>query len=336
MSEAAAIDARHYRRWPGQLRASRWTWLAIVRQGVRLQLREHRKRNLLLLSLGFTVMIAITLYILTALETLAGTKEAESMIGFIQAFLRVDLSGITRITELREVLWRTLFLVISKGQLAWVLVVVSMIGPGLIANDIRSRALPIYFSKPVTPSTYLLGKWIVIAIFVGAATFIPSVVGLIIGVAITGGLPTYTQNLHLLGDVALAGLVNMLFAGLVILAISSLTRDQRYAAGGWIALCLLSIFAQALLTESLPKEQTAGWLGSISLYRDMSVVDERIFSVREAWSKTDLPEGVFNNVLPEPMNVMYPVSVIAGLAILGAIICYRRVARFSKAAASVQ
>jgi len=105
-------------------------------------------------------------YLLAQLEILAGTRQAEGLYALVKTFLGVDLSSASRLAEYREVLWRSAFLFLfSKAELFWVFILGAFVGPGLIADDLKARALPIYFARPVNPRTYLLGKWTVIAFF---------------------------------------------------------------------------------------------------------------------------------------------------------------------------
>ena len=74
----------------------------------------------------------------------------------ITAFTRYSAyrsQGNTHVEEFRELLWSSVYLLTIKIQLLWVVVVVAQVGPGLIAKDLKTRALPIYFAKPVTPIT---------------------------------------------------------------------------------------------------------------------------------------------------------------------------------------
>jgi len=48
-----------------------------------------------------------------------------------------------------------------------------LIGPGLIAPDLRNNALPLYFSRPFTRSEYVLGKISLLLLLLSAITWIP-------------------------------------------------------------------------------------------------------------------------------------------------------------------
>jgi len=220
-------------------------------------------------------------------------------------------------------------------ELFWVFVVIVRAGPGLIADDLKARALPIYFARPITPLTYLAGKWMVVAFFIGMVVLVPNLLALILGTLVTGGLQTFGQTLGLGWDLLVTGVGVMVFGGAVVLTLSSLSSDKRYVTVGWVAICLLPVMAQAVLFDVLPDEVTGGWLGSVSLFRDITVTADWVFGIREAWESTPLPREVFDNALGRPIALFYPASVLLAFMVGSFFICYRRVLRFSRSAASV-
>lgn len=333
----AAANSHRYQRWAGRSGPAAATggWINIALTGIRLAYHRGQNRVLFYLTFLFVIGICIVLYLLSVLEQLAGTKEAEAIVEFLRAFAGVDLSGATRIGEYRGPMWRTVFVVVLQAQLFWTMIVVARVGPGLIANDVKARALPIYFARPVTPLTYLLGKWMVAAAFIGMVALAPNLLALFLGVLITGGLNTWTQTLALGWDLLVCGLGIMVFGGLVILALSAMTSDSRYVSVAWLAICLLPVMAQAIVHESLEAGQTTGWLGSISLQGDIMALTEWQLDMREAWQATPLPAEAYHRALLRPVESLYPAVVIGVITVAAAWCCYRRVLRFSRAAANV-
>ena len=132
MTTTAATRPHRYQRWSGELNMGRWTWLAIVVTGIRQALTQAMTRALVMSAAMVLLGTCAVLYVLSLLETLVGTPEARGIYDFLQAFLGVDISSVSRLEELREVLWRTLFLMMIKVEMFWVLIIVARIGPGLI------------------------------------------------------------------------------------------------------------------------------------------------------------------------------------------------------------
>jgi ABC-type transport system involved in multi-copper enzyme maturation permease subunit len=300
-----------------------------------LALKQNRTRLVVITAGAVMLGTCIVLYVLSLLENLAGTEQAKGYYDFVRAFLHVDVSGAARIEEYREVLWRSLYLVTIRMQLLWVLVVVAQVGPGLIAKDLKTKALPIYFAKPVTPITYVAGKWLVVASFIAAVMLLPNLLSLIIGTLVTGGLHTWGQTLGLGADLVLSGLGVCALAGATILALSSFTSDQRYVAVGWLAVCVIPSLAQQVIDQALPADATTGWLGCISLRDNIVVTTERLLGIREAWEESSLSVEAFRAALFKPVDASRAAIVLSVWTVGAFFICYRRVVRFARSAANV-
>ncbi len=335
MSTDPANTAHRYRRWDGELSQGRWTWLAIVLTGIRLAFKGVRTRVLIIAASGVVLGGSIVLYLFSLLEVLAGTREAAAILEFVKGLLQVDLSDVTRIGEFREILWRILFLLIIKIQMFWVLLIVAAVGPGLIANDLKHRALPIYFAKPVTPLTYLAGKWLVVATFVATIMLIPNLLTLTIGVGVSGGLHTWGQTLGLGADLFVSGLIVCTVASAIIMALSSMTSDHRYVTVAWLAVCLLPTIAQGIVNDVLPAESTTGWLGCISLRDNAVVVTDWLFSTREALEASSLPADAFTDALVSPVKMVNAAVVLTAWTVAGLLVSYRRIVTFSRSAANI-
>jgi len=334
MTTASSDRTHQYQRWRSEAATSHWTWPAIALNGITLSLK-HTKTRVLVLTSGTMMLTAVGLfYAISVLEALVGTEEAKGLYDFLHVILKIDISGITRLAEYRDILWRTTFLMVIKLQFVWVLLIVARIGAGLIANDLKSRALPIYFAKPVTPATYLLGKWAVVASFVAFVMLIPDLISLCLGAVLTGGPGTTGQILRLGADLLLSGVMVCVVSGAIILALSSIASDQRYVTVGWVAICVLPIFAQKIINDSLPPEATSGWLGCVSLYNDLTVATEWLLGIRKGLEATSLPVERFAQAFGRPIDPAKAATVLGVLTLTAVIFSWRRVVRYSRMAAS--
>jgi hypothetical protein len=329
------VHSTRYRRRHNPLRPARWTWLAMVIHGARLALRQKRNIALLLPSLGLVLAAAAIFYVLSLLEELVGTADAQGITRFVQVILRVDLSQVARISAYRLQLWQTVFILMIKLQLFYLLIVVGQLGSGLIAGDLKSNALPIYFARPITPLTYLLGKWLTIGLFIALAMLLPNLAALGTGILLAGEPGTWQQTLGLAWHLTLTGVGVMFVGGLLILAISSLTADKRFVIVGWLALALLPHITQGILYEQMDPQDTTRFLGSLSLSYDVQILAAWLFDLRQTWESTGLPPQAYGAALGPAVKPLYPALVLLGVTGLAALVCYRRVVRFSQAAANV-
>jgi len=209
------------------------------------------------------------------------------------------------------------------------------VGPGLVADDLKTRALPIYFARPIRPRSYVLGKGLVVAVFVGLVTIVPNLLALGMGTLITDGLASFARTALLAGHLVLVGLGTMIVTASLMLVLSSMGSDKRLVTFGWLSICLIPSAAQKILTESLPPEQTTGFLGSISLMRNSTILTQWLFGTRQALEATPLPKEAWEQALGPAVEPMYPAIVLAVLVVFSLAVCYRRVVRFSQAAANV-
>lgn len=331
----ASAGAHRYQRWSGRLSSSRWTWLAIAATGIRHAFAHAKTRTLVTSAVMLVLAAGLIFFLIAQLEQLVGSEEAPGILNFTKTLLGVDLSEVANLADYRTLVWRTAFIFMLRIELFWVLIMVARVGPGLIADDLKARALPIYFSKPLAPYTYLLGKWLVVATFIGLVLTVPNLLSLVVGTMLTGGLQTWGETFGLGLDLAISGFAVMVVGGWAVLAMSSMTSDKRYATVGWLAICLLPSTTQAILNDQLTAGAREGLLGSLSLRDNVLILTEWLFDLRNAWAATSLDTTVFEAALMRPVNPLYPALVLLFVVVLSMVVCYRRVVRFSRAASNL-
>ena len=326
----------HYNRWQGRLRERSWVSLTICRAAIRQKLGNTRIQMMVMMGvLGFTGAYCMLFWVIAALEVVVGTDQAQQFYGIVQTFLKIDLHGVAQLGEYRELLWRTAYMMVFKVQLFYVLILVSLVGPSLVSNDIKVRALPIYFSKPITPATYLFGKWLAVATFIGSITLLPNILSLILGTVMIGGPGGWGPLFGLGFDLLWAGLATCLVGGMIVLACSSITADYRMATVAWLAVCLLLQVAQSIVNENVPAASTKGWLGCMSVGNNLMALTDWLMGVAASWRDTKLPEQAFNNALVRPVAIFNVGVVLAAWVAGAAVLSYRRVVRFSRSAANL-
>lgn len=139
------------------------------------------------------------------------------------------------------------FLADAMGdQVRWVLLLMlAIVASGALARDLDAGALSFYFSKPITPLGYAIGK-VAPAFLIGlSVTAVPLLVIWSLGVAFTPDLASgvYWWPFQILG----ASIVVSLAAALVAIALSGLLRSTTMAAGAWVGLGLLSAAVARIL-----------------------------------------------------------------------------------------
>lgn len=153
-----------------------------------------------------------------------------------------------------------------------ILIFVAVVAPELVSRDLRNSLLPLYFSRPIRRSDYVLAKW---ASLVTASWLLlagPQI--LIFAAGAFGGSEGMTGVWHefrgLLGGFVVSAIYAVIFSSLALL-IASIASRRAFAAGGIAAVFLISLPVAGLLLG----------LGS-----------ERVRAFARLLSPMMLPEGV--------------------------------------------
>lgn len=115
-------------------------------------------------------------------------------------------------------------------QALFVFFITVWVGAGLIANDLRSNALQIYLSKPLTRAEYVAGKLGILLFFLLLVTWIPAMLLLVVQVSLAGNLRFLSSNLFLIPAITLVSFLLALLSAFTILALSSFSRSARFVA----------------------------------------------------------------------------------------------------------
>ena len=118
-------------------------------------------------------------------------------------------------------MWTVAYSFFFQTELYFIMLLVTLAGPNLISLDLRYNALPLYFSRPVTRLDYFLGKLGVIAALVAAVAVLPAVAAYVLGVCFSLDLTVVRDTWRLLPASILYGLVIVVSAGTLMLALSS-------------------------------------------------------------------------------------------------------------------
>jgi ABC-2 type transport system permease protein len=232
-----------YQHWQGTFSSQPWRWLTITRHGMRAQMQNRWTRLLVLVAWLPALWLAFYLAVWGLIE-----QKSEMVRPLLQIIGGFSREAQADPLKYRTAVWTLGYHYFFQVELFFVMVLVVLVGPGLISQDLRFNAIPLYFSRPVRRFDYFLGKLGVIGIFLGAVAIVPAVVAWVLGVAFSLDLTVVRDTAGLLLGSITFGLVVALSAGTLMLALSSLTRNSRYVAGMWVGLWMVSnILAGALI-----------------------------------------------------------------------------------------
>jgi ABC-2 type transport system permease protein len=250
-----------YQHWKGTLSGHAWRWLAITKQGVRGQLKGTLSIARLLL-LG-AMLPALLLVVVMAIWGLI-EQGSESAVRLLQPILP---EGVTADPHAyRHAVWTISYSIFFQVQLVLIMLLVVLVGPNLVSRDLRFNAFPLYFSRPLTRLDYFLGKLGVIAALVGAVAVLPAVAAYILGICFSLDLTVVRDTWRLLPASILYGLIIVVSAGTLMLALSSLSRRSLYVGIAWIGIWIVSATVSSVLDgiqrrslyQQAYQEQSAG------------------------------------------------------------------------------
>src|SRR5580692_4593076 len=81
----------------------------------------------------------------------------------------------------RVEVWTLCYSYFLLTEMRFSMILILIVGPSLISQDIRFNALPLYFSRPLRRIDYFLGKLGVIGYFLGMVLVVPSIVAYVLG-----------------------------------------------------------------------------------------------------------------------------------------------------------
>ncbi|HEY7326463.1 MAG TPA: hypothetical protein VH592_02410 [Gemmataceae bacterium] len=229
-----------YQHWQGPLSSRLGRWLTIARHGVRVQ-RNNRVLRVFLLMAWLPALGLIGAVVLWGLIE----RRSESILTLFSG-LPADLVQDPHLY--RTAAWTLAYSYFFKIQLFFIMLLVAIAGPGLISQDLRFNALPLYFARPLTRLDYFLGKLGIIGALVASLAVGPAVFAYVLGLLFCLDLSVVKDTYPiLLGSVAY-GLIITLSAGMLILAMSALTRRSLYVGITWAGLWIISGMVGGILT----------------------------------------------------------------------------------------
>jgi hypothetical protein len=230
-----------YQHWKGPLSGRVWRWVTIALHGVRVQ-RSNRFIRISLLVAWLPALGLIGAMVVWGLVE----RQSEGVLAIFSKFLPPDV--LQEPQALRAPMWTLAYSIFFKIEIYVIMLLVAFAGPGLISQDLRFNALPLYLARPLTRFDYFLGKLGVIGALVASVAVVPAVVAYVVGIFFCLDLSVVKDTYPvLLGSVAY-GLVITLSAGTLILALSSLTRRTLYVGITWAGLWLISAAVGGILS----------------------------------------------------------------------------------------
>ena len=157
--------------------------------------------------------------------------------------------------QVRIEIWTIAYTYFMNVELWISMVLILLVGPNLISQDLRFNALPLYFSRPLRRIDYFLGKLGVIGSLLGMAIVAPAVIAYILGMLFSLDITILRDTFPVLLGTIAYGLLIVVSAGTLILALSSLSRNSRYISLLWAAIWFVTGVMSTILVGVEQREQ---------------------------------------------------------------------------------
>lgn len=187
----------------------------------------------------------------------------------------------------------------------------AIIAPELLTADKRSGVINLYLVRPISPTDYVLGRWLAFFTITLGVLYLPQVV-LLVGLTLGADHPleylrgNWLEVPRFLG----AGLVLALFMTTLPLAAAAFTTRRAYAAAFVIALWLVS----SAVSHALVAEMSGEWRNWFAL---IDIGGVPIFISDMVFGKTlDIFSTQNARELPRAVVVLWYVFLTAGPGLL--------------------
>ena len=315
-----------YRGWNGKLEPGWMRWAVIAAVGVRRAWTSSWLKRMMFLAWLPAVWFSVGFFIW---EQAALNPEWRQMAGGMMrglpptpAFDQIRASVQSGDLESsRHTVWAWLLQSFFRYPQGVVMVmVVGMVAPPLISQDIRSRAFLIYFSRPLIRGEYVLGKLASLWVFLSIISTLPALVLYVLGVLLSPNLgvvaATWDLPLRIMG----ASAVLMLPTSVLALCFSSLTQETRYAGFAWFIVWILGWFTYVAATAS--QAMNAGQFRSRE--------EQRALMEESAWTHLSLyhtlgrvQSWVFGFSKLE--DVVVSIAILTAITVISLAILFRRI-----------
>ena len=239
-----------YRRYQGEFTNTRLRWWPILRTGVTLALRSKLLKRMIIVA-HLPVLYFGLVFLAIGKVTDPSTDLDFGPWADISSGLLGN--GWTRMmreapTALRRGVGSVVFSSFGGTvQLMLVGLTAAVVGPPLIARDMGSRAFLLYFSRPISFADYILGKAGALVVLLAAVTLSPNVLLYALSIVFSPSLDTLLHTLPILIETVLATLVMIVPAALVMLTLSSLVTQPRFAAAAWAIVLVFGLIFHNVL-----------------------------------------------------------------------------------------
>jgi ABC-2 type transport system permease protein len=160
-------------------------------------------------------------------------------------------------------------------QLVMALFVTIFAGAGLVANDLRTGAILVYLSRPLTRRDYVVGKLLGVLLLVLGVTLVPALLLYLIALALAPGQFFKWDLAWIAPAIVLYSSAIALSLSLAVLAVSSLSKSARVAGLGFFGLLMGLEVVHNVLRQAFDRPEAA----VLSIMTDLQSIGRALFGI---------------------------------------------------------
>jgi ABC-type transport system involved in multi-copper enzyme maturation permease subunit len=148
---------------------------------------------------------------------------------------------------------------------------------GLIANDLRTGAILVYLSRPLTQRDYIAGKLLVPLVLNLAVTLVPGLVLYAVGLALAPEMYLKWELAWVAPAIVAHAVAVSVVVSLLVLAVSSLSKSARVAGLGFFGLVAGLEMVRLVLQNGFNRKEAV----LLSLQADLQALGVALFGVAD-------------------------------------------------------
>lgn len=216
------------------------------------------------------------------------------------------------------------FFVSFQGGFAFF--VTLLVGPPLVARDLRNNALPLYLCRPFSRAEYVAGKMSVLIILLSLITWVPQLL-LFLFQAYLEGWTWFVNNLWLANAIFLGSMVWIILLALLSQAVSAVVKWRIVASAALLGI----FFIPSVFGEVINELFMTRWGGIISLGMLMRNVSSGLFGTFDPVTGSRTIRGIDGEVVQQILLVEPPLWACWTALFVVCAICLAVLARRVKA-----
>ena len=253
-----------YREWDGRLESPSSRWTVVSGIGIRRSWQSMWLRRMVFVAWIPALMYGCLIFFyeqslegesfmprrvfLDLLQFTLPSSTGDDVVSSLAGGRFRDL--VSQMTAERHLFWSSVMLQMQRSQAVALVIMVGLVAPALVSQDIRSRAFLLYFSRPLSRTQYILGKAGTLLFFLFLICTLPELLLYFVGVLLSPDVSIIFETWDIPLRIVMASATMIVPSTAVALMMSAMTTETRWATFAWFSMWIFGATASAAATIS--------------------------------------------------------------------------------------